>query len=83
MSSEKVIKKPVIKPKRPKNNPKTSKDLKRAWAVNSGIVVSSVLLSIAQGASLLGVQHAAQAASIFFTTIEVCGGRSFSLCIET
>ena len=73
-------KRPVVQPKRPKANAKTSK---RAWAVNSGIVISSVLVNIAQCSSVLGVQHAAQAASMVFNTIEVCGGISFNLCIET
>lgn len=79
----KATKNPVVQPKRPKANPKTSKDTKRAWAVNSGIVISNVLLNVAQYAPLLGVQHAAQAASMVFTTLEVCGGTSFNLCIET
>ena len=76
----KATKKPVVQPKRPKANLKTSK---RDWAVNSGIVISTVLLNVAQCASILGVQHAAQAATMFFTTIEVCRRSSFILCIET
>jgi len=62
-----ATKKPVVQPKRPKSNLKPSK---RAWAVNGGLVVSGVLLNVAQYASLLGVQHAALAASTFFSTIE-------------
>ena len=79
-------KKPVIQPKLPKSNPKTSKNSKRTSlstrAVNGGIVISNILLNIAQCASLPGVQHAAQAASMVFTTIEVCGGTSLYFCIE-
>jgi hypothetical protein len=76
----KATKKPVVQPKRPKANPRTTK---RAWAVNSGIVISNLVLNLAQCASIIGVQHAAQAASTIFNTIEVCGGISFNLCIET
>jgi len=76
----KVTKKPVVQPNRRTTNPETSK---RAWAVNSGMVISSALFTAAQCASLLGVQHAAQAVSMVFNTIEVCGGTSFNLCIET
>lgn len=78
----KATKKPVVQPKRPKAKPKTSRDSTRAWAVNSGIVISDVIVNVAQYASLLGIQHAAQAASLVFTTIQVCGGTSFNLCIE-
>jgi len=63
----KAPKKPVVQPKRPKANPKTRK---RDWAVNSGIVISNLVLNVAQCASMLGVQHAAQAASMVFNTIE-------------
>jgi hypothetical protein len=75
----KPIKKPLVKPKRPKANPpKTSK---RAWAVNSGIVISNVLSNVAELASLPGVKLAAEAVSMVFTTIDVCGRPSFNLCI--
>ena len=67
----KAAKKPVVQPTRPKSNLKPSK---RAWAVNGGIVVSGVLLNVAQYSLLPGIQHAAQAASMFFATIEVRGG---------
>lgn len=73
----KATKKPVVQPKRPKTSLKTSK---RAWAVNSGIVISTLLMNVAQCASVLGVQHAAQAAAMVFTTIEVCRRTSFNLC---
>ena len=74
MSPTKPVK--ATKPKRPKTNPKRSK---RDWAVNSGIVISNVLVYVAECASILGVQHAAQAAALVFSTIEVCGGLSSSL----
>jgi hypothetical protein len=66
MSATKQAKKPVA-PKRSKANPKTSK---RAWVTNSGLVISNLLLYVAECASLLGVQHAAQAATLVFSTIE-------------
>jgi hypothetical protein len=63
-----ATKKPVVQPKRPKSNPpKTSK---RAWTVNSGIVVSDVVSNVAQFASLPGVKLAAEAVSTVFVTIE-------------
>lgn len=76
----KAIKKPIVAPKRPKANPKTPK---RAWAANSGLVISTVLLTVAQCSSVIGIQHAAQAAVTVFSTIEVCRGISFDFCVET
>jgi hypothetical protein len=73
MSPRKKAKTPkrrVVQRKTSKANPMTSK---HAWAVNSGLVFSSVLLNVAQCAPLLGVQHAAQAAMTVFSTIEVSG----------
>jgi hypothetical protein len=67
----KATKKPLVEPKRSKTNRKTSK---RDWAANGGLVISTALLNVAQCASLLGVQHAAQAAVTVFSTIEVCEG---------
>jgi hypothetical protein len=69
----KATKKPVIDPKRSKANPQNTK---RHWALNGGLIISSVLLNVAQSSSLLGIQHAAQAASTVFSTIEVCGKTS-------
>ena len=71
----KATKKRVVQPTRQKSNLKPSK---RAWAVNGGIVVSEVLLNVAQySLQPAAIKHAAQAASMFFTTIEVRGGTSF------
>ena len=70
----KATEKRVVQPTRPKSNLKPSK---RAWAVYGGIVVSDVLLNVAQHSLLPGIYRAAQAALMFFTTIEVRGGTSF------
>jgi hypothetical protein len=68
MSPRKQVNAPK-KPKRPKTSPKTSRR-DRDWVLNSGIVVSTLLMNVAQCAPLLGVQHAAQAAAMVFNTIE-------------
>ena len=73
-------KKPIVEPKRSKANPKAPP--KRAWAVNGGLVVSTVLFSVAQATSLPVVQHAAQSVATLFAMIEVCGGISFDFCVE-
>jgi len=63
----KATKKPIVEPKRPKANPKTSK---RALAVNSGIVIANVLSNVAQFAQIPGIKLAADAASMVFNTID-------------
>ena len=46
---------------------------KAAKALNSGMVVSGLLLEIGQLASIVGLQHAAMAASAVISTIDVRG----------
>lgn len=73
----KATRKPIVEPKRPIASPKTSK---RALITNLGLVTSNALLSIAEYAPLPGIKHAAQAATFFFSTIDVCGHSLQSLC---
>ena len=58
---------------------------KTAKALNAGLVVSTALLEVGQLASIVGLQHAAVAASAVISTIDVCGWnmeRFFDFCIE-
>lgn len=63
----KATKKQVVEPERSKANPKTSK---RAWALNSGLVISNVLYNVAEFAPIPALKYAAQAVATFLGTVE-------------
>lgn len=67
-------KKPEVDTRGSKFNMKEPESVNfKSMGVNANIVVSNVLGQIGQAAGFLPLQHAAQLANTFFTTIEVCG----------